>query len=85
MQESVSMGVGIPGFFNDPNCSGKETVYEVGCFGSDGLQPPVKGDSIKKSVTRMGGIGHNPTFTPQSLELCRSRRDGRLQPITYTA
>ena len=38
----------------------------VGGFGPDGLQPPSRRESVKKSLTWMGGVSHNPTCTPQS-------------------
>ena len=59
---SVS-GDGGPGLVNNPKCRREETVHEVGGFGRDGPQPPARGESIKKSVTRMGGVGHSPTCT----------------------
>ena len=48
----------------DPNCSREETVHVAAGFGPDGPQPPARGESLKKSVTGMGG--HNPTSTPHS-------------------
>ena len=33
----------------------------------------------------MGGVGHNHACRLRALELCRSWRDGRLQPITFSA
>ena len=35
-------------------------------FGPDGPQRLARGERFKMSVTRMGGVGHNPTCTPQS-------------------
>ena len=66
MQESVSVGVGVPGSVQDPICAGEETVHVAGGFGPDGPQPPARGESVKKSVTGMGGVGHNITCMPQS-------------------
>ena len=66
VQESVSVGVGVPGLVKDPNCRRVETVHVAGGFGPDGLQPPARGKSVNKPVTRMGGVGHNSSYTPQS-------------------
>ena len=38
----------------------------AGGFGPDGPQLPARGESLQKSVSGMGGVGHNPTCTPQS-------------------
>ena len=48
------------------NCRREETVHGAGGFGPDGPQSPARGESVKKSVTGMGGPSHNPTCTPQS-------------------
>ena len=62
----MSVSVGVLGPVKDPNCSREETLHVAGGFGPDGPQPPARGESLKKSVTGMGGVGHNPTCTPQS-------------------
>ena len=62
----MSVGVRVPGLVNDPNCREEETVHVMGGFGPDGPQPPARGEGVKKPVTRMGGVGHNPACTPQS-------------------
>ena len=65
VQESVSVGVGVPRPVKDPSCRGEETVHVVAGFGPDGPQPPARGENDKKSVTRMGGVCRNSTCTPQ--------------------
>ena len=61
-----SVRVGVPGLVKDPNWRRKETVHEAGGIGPDGQQPPARGESVKKSLTGMGGVGRSPTCTPQS-------------------
>ena len=81
---SVSVGVGVTGPVKDPNCSREETVHVAGGFGPDGLQPPARGESLRKSVTGMGEVGHNPTCTPQSPGAVQVLK-AWLQPITFSA
>ena len=71
MSVGVGVGVGVPRPIKDPNCRREETVHVVGGFGPDGPQLPARGESDKKSVTRMGGVCCNSAFTLRALELCR--------------
>ena len=56
----MRVGVGVPGPVKDPSYRREETVH-VGGFGPNGPQPLARGESVKKSVTGMGGVSHNPT------------------------
>ena len=55
----------VLGHVKDPNCRREETVHVAGGFGPDGSQPPARGESDKKSVTTMGGVGHNQQLHQQ--------------------
>ena len=57
--------VGVPGLVDKANCSREKAGLVAWGFGPDGPQPPAGGKYLEEFVTRVGGIGHNLTCTPQ--------------------
>ena len=64
MPESV--GVEAPRLVQDPHCRREETLHVAGGSGSDGPQPPARGESLRKSVTGMRRVGHSPAYRMSS-------------------
>ncbi len=57
------MSEGAPELVDKANSGLEETVFVVRAFGPDGPQPPASGECLKESVTGVGGVSHNLTFT----------------------
>ena len=55
----------------------------AGGFGPDRLQPPARGESVKKSVTKKRGVGHNPICVLQSPEAVKVLKGWKVAVRVY--